>query len=111
MLISGRLADDAVAKALASIRRFRVLCNQLMSASCMCWRPPPVRDAKNGDVFIAECEAICGVPLKLLSGARRPISRRSGVISGTYRLMASSAISAAARSSWSTSRTQDRRRA
>lgn len=84
VLTSGRLAEDAVAKALASIRRFRVLCNQLNVGELHVLATAAVRDAKNGDVFVAECEAICGVPLRLLSGREEATFAALGVISGTY---------------------------
>ncbi|MCZ0735359.1 exopolyphosphatase [Phreatobacter sp. AB_2022a] len=84
VLTSGRLADEAVARALASIRRFRVLCTQLNVGELHVLATAAVRDAKNGPDFVAECEAICGVPLRLLSGREEATFAALGVVSGTY---------------------------
>ena len=84
VLTSGRLADEAVARALASIRRFRVLCTQLNVGELHVLATAAVRDARNGPDFVAECEAICGVPLRLLSGREEATFAALGVVSGTY---------------------------
>lgn len=81
---SGRLADDAVARALASIRRFRALCTQLRVGELHILATAAVRDAKNGPDFVAACEAICGVPLQLLSGRDEAAYAALGVVSGMY---------------------------
>ncbi len=43
-----------------------------------------VRDAANGPDFIAACEAICGVPLRLLSGRDEAMFAALGVVSGIH---------------------------
>ena len=84
VLTSGRLADDAVARALASMRRFRALCRQLRVGELHVLATAAVRDAKNGGEFIAACEEICGVPLRLLSGREEAYFAALGVVSGMH---------------------------
>ena len=84
VLTSGRLGDEAVARALASIRRFRALCRQLRVGELHVLATAAVRDAKNGGEFIAACEAICGVPLRLLSGREEAYFAALGVVSGMH---------------------------
>jgi exopolyphosphatase/guanosine-5'-triphosphate,3'-diphosphate pyrophosphatase len=85
VLTSGRLADEAVAKALASIRRFRALCRQLRVGELYVLATAAVRDARNGGDFIKACEDICGVPLRLLSGREEAHFAALGVVSGMHR--------------------------
>lgn len=85
VLTTGRLADEAVARALASIRRFRALCTQLHVGELHVVATAAVRDAKNGEDFIRACEDICGVPLRLLSGREEAHYAALGVVSGIYR--------------------------
>ena len=62
------------------------------------------REAINGPEFLAAATQAIGRPIELISGAREAHLSALGVISGVLGPTASSAISAAARSSWSTSR-------
>ena len=41
-----------------------------------------IREAKNGADFIAEVEAICGVPVKVLSGAEEARIAALGIVAG-----------------------------
>ncbi|ODN69914.1 Guanosine-5'-triphosphate,3'-diphosphate pyrophosphatase [Methylobrevis pamukkalensis] len=68
---TGRLAEDTVAEALVSIRRFRFLADIEGCVEIHILATAAVRDASNGADFIAAVEEICGAKLQLLSGATR----------------------------------------
>lgn len=82
---TGRLAPDAVARALAAVRRFRGLCAQMRVRALHVIATAAARDAKNGRDFIAEIEAICGVPVRLLAGKDEAHYAALGVISGLHK--------------------------
>lgn len=84
VLTTGRLADEAVAKALAAVRRFRALCDQLHVGELHVLATAAARDASNGPSFIAACEQICGVPVKLLTGREEAHYAALGVVSGLH---------------------------
>src|SRR5438045_6565840 len=67
---TGLLAADAVEKALASLRRFRALCDRMDVAQVYAIATAACRDAKNGRAFVAEAEAICGTKIDIPSGKR-----------------------------------------
>jgi exopolyphosphatase/guanosine-5'-triphosphate,3'-diphosphate pyrophosphatase len=76
------LAPDAIVKALAALRRFRILCDRLEVAKLWTVATAACRDAKNGRDFIAQAEGICGVEIDLLSGKREAELSALGVASG-----------------------------
>src|SRR3954447_6884184 len=57
---TGLLAPDAVAKALAALRRFRGLCDRINVPKVFAIATAACRDAKNGKDFISRAEEICG---------------------------------------------------
>jgi len=79
---SGRLADDAVARALASIRRFRALCRQLRVDELHVLATAAVRDARNGDSFLARVRAETGWEPRLLSGEEEGYYGALGALNG-----------------------------
>ena len=81
---SGRLADDAVAKALSALRRFRALCDAIRVGEIHAVATAAARDAANGAAFIAECEAICGRPIEVLTGRREAELAALGVVSSFH---------------------------
>ncbi|WP_252511162.1 Ppx/GppA phosphatase family protein [Phreatobacter aquaticus] len=84
VLTTGRLADEAVAKALAAMRRFRALCTQLRVGALHVLATAAVRDAQNGAWFTAECEQIFGVPMRVLTGREEAMFAALGVMSGIH---------------------------
>lgn len=82
---TGRLGDEGVARALASIRRFRALCRQLRVGELHVLATAAVRDAANGPDFVAAVEAICSVPVRLLSGKEEAHYAALGVIAGFWK--------------------------
>jgi exopolyphosphatase / guanosine-5'-triphosphate,3'-diphosphate pyrophosphatase len=81
---TGLLAEDAVAKALTSLRRFRALCKIQKVGRVYAIATAACRDASNGADFIAKAERICGVPIQILSGQREAKLSALGVVSGIH---------------------------
>ncbi|TDU01045.1 exopolyphosphatase/guanosine-5'-triphosphate,3'-diphosphate pyrophosphatase [Azorhizobium sp. AG788] len=84
VLSTGRLAEDAVQRAFSALRRFRGLCDAMGVGKLYALATAAARDAQNGPAFIAECEAICGVSIEILSGRREAELAAYGVISGIH---------------------------
>jgi exopolyphosphatase/guanosine-5'-triphosphate,3'-diphosphate pyrophosphatase len=82
---TGLLAPDAVAKALASLRRFRALCKVMKVGRVYAIATAACRDATNGPDFIAKAERICGVGIEILSGPREAKLSALGVVSGIHK--------------------------
>src|SRR3974390_3492248 len=70
VLTTGLLAADAVEKALAALKRFRALCDAMGVGKAWAIATAACRDADNGPAFIEQAEAVCGVPVTVLSGKR-----------------------------------------
>lgn len=83
--VTGRLASDAMEKALAALRRFRVLCDTMRVEDITVVATAAARDAENGEAFIRECEAITRVPIRLISGRREAELSAMGVVSGIWK--------------------------
>jgi exopolyphosphatase/guanosine-5'-triphosphate,3'-diphosphate pyrophosphatase len=81
---SGRLQDAGVAQALAALDRFRQICDQMGVRSVSVMATAAARDATNGPRFIAEVERICGVEVKVLTGAEEARYSALGVVSGIW---------------------------
>jgi exopolyphosphatase/guanosine-5'-triphosphate,3'-diphosphate pyrophosphatase len=79
------LAQDAIATALAALRRFRALCDILHVRRIWAIATAACRDARNGHLFIAEAERICRTPITILSGKREAHLTALGIISGVYK--------------------------
>ncbi|GGC69239.1 exopolyphosphatase [Chelatococcus reniformis] len=82
---TGQLAEEAVAKALRALARFRVLCGIMKVAEIHVLATAAVRDAANGQDFLAKAEAVSGCQIKLLAGTREAELSALGVISGFHR--------------------------
>lgn len=82
---TGLLAPDAVAKALAALKRFKALCKVMKVGEVHAIATAACRDATNGPDFIARAERICGCPIEILSGAREAKLSALGVASGVYK--------------------------
>lgn len=82
---TGRLDEAGVARALAALTRFTALCRQLGVAESHVIATAAVREAANGAAFLAAGEAVCGVPVRLLSGREEARLSALGVVSGFFR--------------------------
>ena len=79
---TGRLAPEAVAKALDALVRFRILCAAMKVGTLRVIATAAARDASNGPEFIAQAEKAIGQPIELISGSREAYLSGLGVISG-----------------------------
>ena len=77
-----RLPADAIRKALAALRRFRVLCEIMEVENIYAVATAAVREAKNGAEFIRQAEAACRTPVETLSGRKEARLAALGVLSG-----------------------------
>jgi exopolyphosphatase/guanosine-5'-triphosphate,3'-diphosphate pyrophosphatase len=81
---TGLLAPDAVQKALATLKRFRALCDTLHVRRLWAIATAACRDADNGKAFIKQAERICRTRIQVLSGKREAQLTAYGVIEGIY---------------------------
>ena len=96
---TGFLPDEAVAKALAALQRFKVLCRTMRIADVRAVATAAVRDAANGPQFLELAEKAIGCQIDVARRAARGATRRrSASCPRSTQPTASSAISAAARS-------------
>jgi exopolyphosphatase/guanosine-5'-triphosphate,3'-diphosphate pyrophosphatase len=82
---TGFLAADAIEKALASLRRFRALCDRMEVAQLWVIATAACRDADNGKAFVAEAERACGSKIDVLSGKREAELSALGIVSGFHK--------------------------
>jgi len=79
---TGKLPRAGIDKALAALRRFRVL-NKIMGVTRIhVLATAAARDASNGEEFLTAAATAIGAPVILLSGAREAELSAYGVISG-----------------------------
>ena len=81
---TGRLEEEAVARALRALGRFKALCATIKVGKVHVLATAAARDAQNGPDFLAEAEGILGQEIELLSGAREAELSALGVISGFH---------------------------
>ncbi|PZU92547.1 MAG: exopolyphosphatase [Chelatococcus sp.] len=79
---TGRLATDAIEKAIAALVRFRILCEAMHVGEIRVIATAAARYASNGPEFIARAEEAIGLPIELISGDREAELSGLGVISG-----------------------------
>jgi exopolyphosphatase/guanosine-5'-triphosphate,3'-diphosphate pyrophosphatase len=79
---TGRLQQAGIGKALAALRRFRVLGDILGVGEMHVLATAAARDALNGSEFLAAASDAIGAPITLLSGAREAELSALGVVSG-----------------------------
>jgi exopolyphosphatase/guanosine-5'-triphosphate,3'-diphosphate pyrophosphatase len=81
---TGALPEDGVAKALAALKRFKVLCHSMRISDIRALATAAVRDASNGPQFIERAQAALGCSIELLSGQREAQLSALGVISSIH---------------------------
>jgi exopolyphosphatase/guanosine-5'-triphosphate,3'-diphosphate pyrophosphatase len=82
---TGQLAPDAVERTRTALRRFAALARQMRVKELDVVATAAVREAADGAGFIAEVEAICGVPVTILSGAEEARIAALGIVAGFER--------------------------
>ncbi|MFK7901777.1 MAG: exopolyphosphatase, partial [Nitratireductor sp.] len=85
MVSSGKLDEVAVERALNAIKRFIALGKQLKVSRTHVIATAAARDAKNGPQFIAQVEALTGLKVEVLTGAKEAKYSALGVKSGFYK--------------------------
>ncbi|HEY1940818.1 MAG TPA: exopolyphosphatase [Roseiarcus sp.] len=81
---TGFLSDDAVAKALAALQRFKALCRTMKIDDIRAVATAAVRDAANGPQFLELAEKAIGCSITLLAGPREAQLAALGVVSSIY---------------------------
>ncbi|HEX3809474.1 MAG TPA: Ppx/GppA family phosphatase [Rhizomicrobium sp.] len=82
MVSTGRLNDDGIVLALASLARFRMLANALNVEIREAVATAAARDAANGAEFVRRAEAAWGGPVRVLSGQEEARLAAEGVLAG-----------------------------
>ncbi|GGH21284.1 exopolyphosphatase [Alsobacter metallidurans] len=85
VLTTGKLASEAMEKALSALARFRVLCQVMKIEEVRVLATAAARDAANGAEFLARCEQVTGQPVELISGKREAKLSALGVASGIWK--------------------------
>ncbi len=81
---TGLLPEDAIAKALAALQRFRVLCDTMQIKDIRSLATAAVRDAANGPQFLDRAERAIGCKIELLSGPQEARLSALGVVSSIH---------------------------
>ncbi|MBW6420498.1 exopolyphosphatase [Rhizobium sp. XQZ8] len=81
---SGRMDEEAVVRALDSLKRFRALSTQARATDVYVLATAAAREASNGPDFINKAEEILGQQIQLLSGEEEARYSALGVISGFH---------------------------
>jgi exopolyphosphatase/guanosine-5'-triphosphate,3'-diphosphate pyrophosphatase len=81
---TGRLADDAVERAINALTRFRAICNRIGVGELHVLATAAAREASNGPDFIKWAGGICGQPITVLSGRQEAEMAANGVMAGIH---------------------------
>ena len=82
--LTGFLTPEGVARALAALQRFRVLCETMGVSDVRAIATAAVRDAGNGANFLSLAESALGVKIQLLAGEREAVLGGLGVMSSIH---------------------------
>jgi exopolyphosphatase / guanosine-5'-triphosphate,3'-diphosphate pyrophosphatase len=82
---TGRLDDEAVRQAIAALKRFRKLADQMFVGKLWVLATAAARDASNGASFLDEAREILKTDIELISGQREARLSALGVVSGVYK--------------------------
>ena len=78
----GNLSEDAIARAIAALKRCRALAESLRAEDIVAVATSAVREAKNGQAFIEQVEQEVGLAINLISGTEEARRIYLGVLSG-----------------------------
>jgi exopolyphosphatase/guanosine-5'-triphosphate,3'-diphosphate pyrophosphatase len=78
---TGRIEPEAMERGLRALARFAHLCREMAVQEVRCVATAAVRDAANGQDFIARAAQI-GLKVELLSGVQEAVGAAMGVLSG-----------------------------
>lgn len=85
VLTTGQLPPDGIEKALAALRRFRVLAQNMGVSDIQVLATAAARDADNGPNFLKRAREAIGHDIELLTGPREAELSALGVVSGIHR--------------------------
>ena len=78
----GRLNEEGMTRALAALKRFRALSQQIGAKQVFALATAAAREATNGEQFIAKAESALGCNIKVLSGKEEARFAALGVMAG-----------------------------
>lgn len=78
------LAEGPLRSALAAVKRFKHISDQCGAKTLHVLATAAAREAKNGPAFVAELERICGVAIRVLSGADEARLAALGIVAGIH---------------------------
>ena len=81
---TGRLAADAIPRALRALRRFRALIDQIGAHHIEAIATAAVREAENGADFVAQAERVLDVPIRVLAGPEEAELAALGIVAGIH---------------------------
>lgn len=81
---SGRMDEQGVDRALASLKRFRALSDQAKAKDMYVLATAAAREASNGPDFIRQAEEILKRPVQVLTGEQEALYSALGVVSGFH---------------------------
>jgi exopolyphosphatase/guanosine-5'-triphosphate,3'-diphosphate pyrophosphatase len=82
LALTNRLGDEAMARALGALRRFRALSRQIGVERHFAVATAAAREASNGAQFVAEAEEALGVKIDVLTGKEEARYAALGVMAG-----------------------------
>jgi len=82
---TGLLGDEAMERALAALRAFKVLCRNMSVTDIHVLATAATRDARNGAAFLEAATAALGTGIALIDGTREAELSALGVASGFHR--------------------------
>lgn len=82
---TGCLLDSSMQLVFRALKRFRMLIEQSNVVAVYAFATSAVRDAKNGEDFVQEAEAILQSKIEVLSGSKEAYYSGLGVLSGFYK--------------------------
>ena len=85
VVTTGKLPQEGIDKALAALRRFRVLAANMGISDIQVLATAAARDAANGADFLARARDAIGHDIELLSGPREAELSALGVVSGIHK--------------------------
>jgi exopolyphosphatase/guanosine-5'-triphosphate,3'-diphosphate pyrophosphatase len=84
VVTTGRLDEDGMQRAIAALKRFRLLCEGMGVADVHVIATAAARDASNGPEFLQAATQAIGRPIELLSGKREAELSALGVVSSIH---------------------------
>ncbi len=81
---TGRLADQAVERALEALTRFRAIAHRIGAKKIHVIATAAAREAENGPDFIKWAQGICGTKIQVLSGQGEAEMAANGVMAGMH---------------------------